>query len=49
MSRILEVLLWSAALATWLMLSFAVIAEGLKPLLKSIGRLVQGTLRPKAK
>lgn len=49
MPRILEVLLWSAALATWLMFFFAIIGEGLKPLSKSIRRFVHGTLRAKPK
>lgn len=49
MPRILEVLLWSAALATWLMLFFVLIGECLKPLSKSIRRIVQGTLRVKGK
>ncbi|MET3906256.1 hypothetical protein ABID59_000577 [Bradyrhizobium sp. S3.3.6] len=40
MPDILEVLLWCAALATWLMLLFAIVGEILKPLSKSIRRLV---------
>jgi hypothetical protein len=39
MPEILEVVLWSAAIATWLLLFFAFIAAGLKPLSKSIRRL----------
>lgn len=49
MPRILEVMLWCAALATWLMFFFAIIGECLKPLSKSIRRFVQGTLRAKVK
>lgn len=41
MAEGLEVLLWCAALATWLMLLFAFTGEGLKRLPKSIHRLVK--------
>lgn len=41
MPEILEVVLWCVALATWLMLLFAFIGEGLKRLPKSFHRVVK--------
>lgn len=39
MPEILEVILWCAALATWLVIFFAFIQSGLKPFARSIRRL----------
>lgn len=41
MPDILDDLLWCAALATWLMLLFAFLSNALKPISKSIRRLIQ--------
>ncbi|QQN66153.1 hypothetical protein JIR23_10945 [Bradyrhizobium diazoefficiens] len=49
MPETLESLLWCAALATWLMLLFALISERLKPLSKLVSRLIEGAFRLKAK
>ncbi|MCG2641485.1 MULTISPECIES: hypothetical protein [Bradyrhizobium] len=48
MPATLEVVLWSAALAAWLMMFFAIIGAGLKPLSKSIRRLSNIVFRVKA-
>lgn len=49
MPETLESLLWCAALATWLMLLFALISDRLKPLSRLISRLIEGAFRLKAK
>ncbi|MBW7965348.1 hypothetical protein [Bradyrhizobium sp. BR 10261] len=47
MPETLEVILWCAALATWLMMFFAFITAGLKPFAKSIRRLAAAVFRVK--
>jgi hypothetical protein len=47
--RIFEVLLWCAALATWLMLLFAFMGDGFRSLSKSIQRRLEEARRPKAR
>jgi hypothetical protein len=49
MPETLEILLWCAALATWLMLLFAFVSKALEPLLKSIRRLLEEAFKIKAK
>lgn len=49
MPDMLEVVLWCAALATWLMLLFAFLGNALKPLSKSIRRVIEDALRLKVK
>lgn len=49
MPETLEILLWCAALATWLMLFFGLISERLKPLLRLVSHLLEVALRHKAK
>ncbi|MGY3034773.1 ABC-type polysaccharide/polyol phosphate export permease [Bradyrhizobium sp. USDA 4354] len=49
MPETLEVLLWCAALATWLMLFFGIMAERLKPLSRFLGHLLQVAFRLRAK
>jgi hypothetical protein len=49
MPEILEALLWCAALATWLMLLFALVTKALKPLSKSIRRVVEQAFKPHVK
>ncbi|MGY8634847.1 hypothetical protein RAD15_20445 [Bradyrhizobium sp. 14AA] len=49
MPETLEILLWCAALATWLMLFFGVVGEFLKPLLKRVGHLLDVAFRHRAK
>jgi hypothetical protein len=50
MPKMLEDLLWCAALATWLMLLCRFIREGLRPILKGIRRrLVELGLKVKGK
>lgn len=49
MPDILEVVLWCAALATWLMLLFAFLGDALKPLSKSIRRTIEDAFKLKVK
>lgn len=49
MPDILEVVLWCAALATWLMLLFAFLGDALKPLSKSIRRIIEDAFKLKVK
>ncbi|MCK1336002.1 hypothetical protein ACVW1A_007408 [Bradyrhizobium sp. LB1.3] len=49
MPETFELLLWCAALATWLMLLFAIVSEALKPLSKSIRRLIEEAFKVKVK
>jgi hypothetical protein len=49
MTETLEILLWCAALATWLMLLFAFVSNALKPLLKSIRRVIQEAFKVNVK
>ena len=49
MPEILEVVLWCAALATWLMLLFAFMMKLLKPLSNSIRRLVEEAFKINAR
>ncbi|SCB42210.1 hypothetical protein GA0061098_100965 [Bradyrhizobium shewense] len=49
MPETLEILLWCAALATWLMLSFRIISEHLKPLSNLVSHLLEVAFRHKAK
>jgi hypothetical protein len=49
MPETLEVMLWCAALATWLMLLFAFLSDGYKSLSHNVHRLVDAVLRAKAK
>jgi len=49
MPEILEVVLWCAALATWLMLLFAFVGNALKPLLKSIRHAIEAAFNLKVK
>ena len=49
MPETLEVLLWCAALATWLMLLFAFMGNALKPLSRSIRRVIEEAFKVKAK
>lgn len=49
MPDILEVVLWCAALATWLMLLFAFIGNALKPLSRSLRRAIEDALKLKTK
>ncbi|BBO07598.1 hypothetical protein BwSH20_65100 [Bradyrhizobium ottawaense] len=49
MPETLETLLWCAALATWLMLSFRIISERLKPLSNLVSHLLEVAFRHKAK
>ncbi|UPK33042.1 hypothetical protein IVB18_33100 [Bradyrhizobium sp. 186] len=49
MPEILEVVLWCAALATWLMLLFAFVGNALKPLSKSIRRVIEDAFKLKVK
>ncbi|MDI3566042.1 hypothetical protein [Bradyrhizobium sp. Arg816] len=46
MPEILEVVLWCAALATWLMLLFALVSKTLKQLLKGIRRVIEEAFKP---
>ena len=45
----LEILLWCAALATWLMLLVAFVSKALEPLFKSIRRLIDEAFKVKVK
>jgi uncharacterized protein YggT (Ycf19 family) len=45
----LEVLLWCAALATWLLLLFAFLSEALKPPSKSVRRVIAEAFKPNLK
>ena len=45
----LEILLWCAALATWLMLLFALVSKTLKQLSKSIRRAIEEAFKPDLK
>ncbi|WP_314960436.1 hypothetical protein [Bradyrhizobium cosmicum] len=49
MPDILELVLWCAALATWLMLLFAFVGNALKPLSKTIRRAVEDAFKLKVK
>jgi hypothetical protein len=49
MPEIFEVLLWCAALATWLMLLLAFVSNALKPLSKSIRRVIEEAFKPNLK
>ena len=49
MPEILEVVLWCAALATWLMLLFALVGKTLKQLSKSIRRVIEEAFKPDLK
>ncbi|GMO15813.1 hypothetical protein TM233_19760 [Bradyrhizobium sp. TM233] len=49
MPETLEILLWCAALATWLMLSFRIISERLKPLSNLVSHLLEVAFRHKTK
>ncbi|MFK4727638.1 hypothetical protein [Bradyrhizobium niftali] len=49
MPEILDVLLWCAALATWLMLFFAFVSKALKPLSKSVRRVIEAAFKPNLK
>ncbi|UGX91968.1 hypothetical protein G6321_00040545 [Bradyrhizobium barranii subsp. barranii] len=49
MPEILEVVLWCAALATWLMLLFALVSKTLKQLSKSIRRALEEAFKPDLK
>ncbi|WP_271570242.1 hypothetical protein [Bradyrhizobium sp. CCBAU 11386] len=49
MPEILDVVLWCAALATWLMLLFAFVGNALKPLSKSIRRVIEEAFKPNLK
>ncbi|MEY9886338.1 MULTISPECIES: hypothetical protein [Bradyrhizobium] len=49
MPEILEVMLWCAALATWLMLLFAFLGDALKPLTRSIRRAIEDAFKPHVK
>jgi hypothetical protein len=49
MPETLEILLWCAALATWLMLLYAFVSKVLEPLLKSIRRLIDEAFKVKVK
>ncbi|WP_271597359.1 MULTISPECIES: hypothetical protein [unclassified Bradyrhizobium] len=49
MPEILEVLLWCAALATWLLLLFAFLSEALKPPSKSVRRVIEEAFKPNLK
>jgi hypothetical protein len=49
MPETLEVILWCAALATWLMLLFAFLSDGYKSLSQNVHRLVDEVLKAKAK
>ena len=49
MPKILEVLLWCAALATWLTFLIGLIGEGLRPLWEGLLRLFRGAFKIKAK
>ena len=46
MPEIFEVVLWCAALATWLMLLFALVSKTLKQLSKSIRRAIEEAFKP---
>lgn len=48
MPETLEILLWCAALATWLMLCFKLISERLKPLSNLVSHLLEVAFRHKA-
>ncbi|WP_194481321.1 hypothetical protein [Bradyrhizobium sp. CCBAU 53338] len=47
MPELLEAILWCAALATWLMIFFAIASAGLKPFARSIRRLAAAVFRVK--
>ena len=49
MPEILEVVLWCAALATWLMLLFALVSKTLKQLSKRIRRVIEEAFKPDLK
>ena len=49
MPDILEVVLWCAALATWLMLLAAFLGNALKPLLKNIRRALEDAFKLRLK
>ena len=49
MPEILDVLLWCAALATWLMLLFAFLSKALKPLSDSVRRMIGEAFKPNLK
>jgi hypothetical protein len=49
MPETLEILLWCAALATWLMLLLAFVSKALGPLLKSIRRRIEEAFKVKVK
>lgn len=49
MPETLEILLWCAALATWLMLLFALVSNALQPLLQSISRLLDAVFKVNVK
>jgi len=49
MPEILEVVLWCAALATWLMLLFVLVSKTLKQLSKSIRRVIEEAFKPDLK
>ncbi|MGY4373345.1 hypothetical protein ACVWZR_001493 [Bradyrhizobium sp. i1.3.1] len=49
MPEIFEVVLWCAALATWLMLLFALVSKTLKQLSKSIRRAIEEAFKPDLK
>jgi hypothetical protein len=49
MTETLEILLWCAALAAWLMLLFAFVSNALKPPLKSIRRVIQEAFKVNVK
>ena len=49
MPEIFDVVLWCAALATWLMLLFALVSKTLKQLSKSIRRALEEAFKPDLK
>ncbi|BAR59392.1 hypothetical protein NK6_6239 [Bradyrhizobium diazoefficiens] len=49
MPEIFDVVLWCAALATWLMLLFAFLSKALKPLSKSVRRVIAEAFKPNLK
>lgn len=49
MPETLEFLLWCVALATWLMLLFAIVREALKPVSKSVRPSIEEAFKAKVK
>lgn len=45
MPETLEILLWCAALATWLMLLFAFVSNAIQPQLQSISRVLEAVFK----